>query len=197
MRRAIFFGSKCEYKKTCIVQFVFAMEETGQSLNPRFVAWPLELGLGTHNPRFVAWPLELGLGTHDPRFFAWPLELGLGTRDPRFVAWPLELGLGTHNPRFVAWPLELGLGTHDPRFVAWPLELGLGTRDPRFVVWPLELGLGGGGGLSAVRAQCNYWASGRTRDPCFEIIGAPRGILVTPSGGFARRSTFGSRHGKA
>ena len=36
----------------------------GQSLNPRFVAWPLELGLGTHNPCFVAWPLELGLGTH-------------------------------------------------------------------------------------------------------------------------------------
>ena len=35
---------------------------------PRFVAWPLELGLGTHNPRFFAWPLELGLGTHNPRF---------------------------------------------------------------------------------------------------------------------------------
>ena len=58
------------------------------------------------NPRFVVWPLELGLGTHNPRFFAWPLELGLGTHNPRFVAWPLELGLGTHNPRFVAWPLE-------------------------------------------------------------------------------------------
>ena len=28
-------------------------------------------------PRFVAWPLELGLGTHNPRFFAWPLELGV------------------------------------------------------------------------------------------------------------------------
>ena len=36
-------------------------------LLPRFVAWPLELGLGTHNPRFVVWPLELGLGTHNPR----------------------------------------------------------------------------------------------------------------------------------
>ena len=80
-----------------------------------FVAWPLELGLGTHNPRFVAWPLELGLGTHNPRFVAWPLELGLGAHNPRFVAWPLELGLGTHNPRFFAWPLELGLGTHNPR----------------------------------------------------------------------------------
>ena len=53
---------------------------------PRFVAWPLELGLGTRNPRFVAWPLELGLGTLNPRFVAWPLELGLGTRNPRFVA---------------------------------------------------------------------------------------------------------------
>ena len=76
------------------------LRKPGQSLNPRFVAWPLELGLGTHNPRFVAWPLKLGLGTHNPRFVAWPLELGLGTHNPRFVAWPLELGLGTHNPRF-------------------------------------------------------------------------------------------------
>ena len=33
-----------------------------------FVAWPLELGLGTCNPHFVAWPLELGLGTLNPRF---------------------------------------------------------------------------------------------------------------------------------
>ena len=40
--------------------------------NPRFVAWPLELGLGTLNPRFVVWPLELGLGTLNPRFVAWP-----------------------------------------------------------------------------------------------------------------------------
>ena len=38
---------------------------------------------------------------------------------------------------------------------------------------------------------------GRPRDPYFEILGAPRGIMVTLSGGFARRSTFGSRHGKA
>ena len=60
---------------------------------PRFVVWPLELGLGTHNPRFAAWPLEVGLGTHNPRFVARPLELGLGTRKPRFVAWPLELEL--------------------------------------------------------------------------------------------------------
>ena len=35
--------------------------------NPCFVAWPLELGLGTRNLRFVAWPLELGLGTRNPR----------------------------------------------------------------------------------------------------------------------------------
>ena len=41
---------------------------------------------------------------------------------------------------------------------------------------------------SALRAQCTrsatIWASGRTRDPYFEILGAPRGIMVTPSGGF-------------
>ena len=94
------------------------------------VAWPLELGLGTHNrvgvrdsqctqPRVFAWPLQLGLG--------WPLELGLGTHNPRFFVWPLELGLGTHNSRFVAWPLELGLGTHNP------LELGLETHNPPFL----------------------------------------------------------------
>ena len=104
------------------------LRKPGQSLNPRFVAWPLELGLGTHNPRFVAWPLELELGTHNPCFVAWPLELGLGTHNPRFVAWPLELGLGTLNPRFVAWPLELGLGTCNPQEcrgdIAFPPCLG-------------------------------------------------------------------------
>ena len=75
------------------------LRKPGQLSNPRFVAWPLELGLGTLNPRFVAWPLELGLGTHNPRFVAWPLELGLGTHNPRFVAWPLELGLGIAKDR--------------------------------------------------------------------------------------------------
>ena len=71
------------------------LRKPGQSLNPRFVAQPLELGLGTRNPRFVAWPLELGFGARNPRFVAWPLELGLGTLNPCFVAWPLELGLGS------------------------------------------------------------------------------------------------------
>ena len=45
-----------------------------------------------------------------------------------------------------------------------------------------------GGASSAVCAQCarsaTIWASSRTRDPYFEILGAPRGIMVTPSGGF-------------
>ena len=39
--------------------------------------------------------------------------------------------------------------------------------------------------LGAPQAQCarsaTIWASGRTRDPYFEILGAPRGIMVTPS----------------
>ena len=52
------------------------------------------------------------------------------------------------------------------------------------------------GGASSARSA-TIWASSRTRDPYFEILGAPRGIMVTPSGGFARCSTFGSRHGKA
>ena len=37
----------------------------------------------------------------------------------------------------------------------------------------------------APQAQCalnaTIWVSGRTRDPYFEILGAPRGIMVTPS----------------
>ena len=45
-----------------------------------------------------------------------------------------------------------------------------------------------GGASSAMRAECarsaTIWASGRTRDPYFEILGAPRGIMVTRSGGF-------------
>ena len=47
--------------------------------------------LGTLNPRFVAKLLELGLGTRNARFVPWPLELSLGTRRPHFVAWPFEL----------------------------------------------------------------------------------------------------------
>ena len=104
---------------------------------PRFVAWPLELGSGTHNPRFVAWPLELGLGTHNPRFVAWPLELGSGTHNPCFVARPLKLGLGTHNPRFVAWPLELGLGTH-PCILGDPQKKG--GQNQKWVPHPCLLG---------------------------------------------------------
>ena len=53
---------------------------------------------------------------------------------------------------------------------------------------PGQTFLSKGGALSAVRVQCarsaTIWASGRTRDPYFEILGAPRGIVVTPSGGF-------------
>ena len=80
---------------------------------------------------------------------------------------------------------------------------GLGIPKGRLVLWFESLHLtpsGGslgfifecsphpnGGALSAVRAQCarsaTIWASGRTRDPYFEILGAPRGIMVTPSGG--------------
>ena len=35
-----------------------------------------------------------------------------------------------------------------------------------------------------LKRSATIWASGRTRDPYFEILGAPRGIMVTPSGGF-------------
>ena len=62
-----------------VANLLVLLRKPGQLCNPPYVAWPLELGLGTLNPRFVVWPLELGLGTLNPRFFAWPLELGLGT----------------------------------------------------------------------------------------------------------------------
>ena len=35
-----------------------------------------------------------------------------------------------------------------------------------------------------LKRSATIWASGRTRDPYFEILGAPRGIMVTRSGGF-------------
>ena len=42
-----------------------------------------------------------------------------------------------------------------------------------------------GMGEPLLGAQCarsaTIWASGRTRDPYFEILGPPRGIMVTPS----------------
>ena len=84
---------------------------------------------GTHNPRFVVWPLELGLGTHNPRFVAWPLELGLGTHNPRFVAWPLELGLGTHNPRLAFPPLFSPREGRDKVATSDFVPLCLGTPD--------------------------------------------------------------------
>ena len=41
------------------------------------------------------------------------------------------------------------------------------------------------GGLQAQCARsAPIWASGCTRDPYFEILGFPRGIMVTRSGGF-------------
>ena len=60
-------------------------------------------------------------------------------------------------------------------------------RDP-----DVQMAKAKGGASSAVRAQCSahcarsatIWVSGRTRDPYFDILGAPRGIMVTPSGGF-------------
>ena len=51
---------------------------------------------------------------------------------------------------------------------------------PDSAIWRVPLGA-----LSAARARsATIWASRRTRDPYFEILGAPRGIMVTPSGGF-------------
>ena len=75
--------------------------------------WPRQLGLGTLNPRFVAWPLELGFGTRVLLNVRPTLPWGGGgwVGLAEFVVWPRQLGLGTLNPRFVAWPLELGFGT--------------------------------------------------------------------------------------
>ena len=57
-----------------------------KDVNRRYVAWPLELGLGTLNPRFVVWRLELRSRDLNSRFVAWPLELGLRTRIACFIA---------------------------------------------------------------------------------------------------------------
>ena len=46
----------------------------------RLLSWGVG---GIHNRRFVAKPLELGLGTRSPCFVAWPVELGLGIRNAR------------------------------------------------------------------------------------------------------------------
>ena len=58
---------------------------------------------------------------------------------------------------------------------------GLATSDVQKPVDPMAF-------RGAPQAQCarsaTIWASGRTRDPYFEILGAPRGIMVTPGGGF-------------
>ena len=59
------------------------------------------------------------------------------------------------------------------------------SREPVAHQLPVACRCGLGG---APQAQCarsaTIWASGRTRDPYFEILGAPRGIMVTRSGGF-------------
>ena len=72
--RPLLGSEKAGLRQPILILFPFGnavlLRKWGQSSNPRFVAWPLELGLGTHNPRFVAWPPELGLGTLNPRVAA-------------------------------------------------------------------------------------------------------------------------------
>ena len=48
----------------------------------------------------------------------------------------------------------------------------------------LQLAMSEGAHLAQCARSATIWASGHTRDPYFEIIGAPRGIMVTLSGGF-------------
>ena len=121
---------------------------------PRFVAWPLELGLGTHNPRFVPWPLELGLGTHNPRFVAWPLELGLGTHNPRFVVWPLELGLGTHNPRF---GVAARVGVRDSQSTLCCVAPRVGVRDSQSMLCCVAPRVGVRDSQSTLRCGPSSW----------------------------------------
>ena len=69
-RKASFFGyfrslpygipQKAAVMRGDVANLPVLLRKPGQLSNPRFVAWPLELGLGTLNPRFVALPLELG-----------------------------------------------------------------------------------------------------------------------------------------
>ena len=86
-----------------------------------------------------------------------------------------------------------------PKFRYWaPLETRNDSKQPQCgVEHPIkrcteaqnnlkQLFCGTGHPMGAVRAArgATIWASGRTRDPYFEILGAPRGIMVTRSGGF-------------
>ena len=47
--------------------------------------------------------------------------------------------------------------------------------------------LGGGGGQAQCARSATIWASSRTRDPYFQILGAPRGIIGPPL--FKRRAS--------
>ena len=48
--------------------------------------WPLESGLRTHNPRFVVWPLELGLGT--PKTLSAFIDVVLSSTSDYSVSYP-------------------------------------------------------------------------------------------------------------
>ena len=82
--------------------------------------------------------------------------------------------------------MNLPFGTGTPANVLiWD---GYGPSRTRGDFFDFEVGGHDGAYKGGPQAQCarsaTITASGRTRDPYFEILGAPRGIMVTPSGGF-------------
>ena len=68
-------------------------------------------------PRFVVWPLELGLETHNPRF---GVASRVGVRDSQSTLFCMAPRVGVKHSHALLWPLERGSRR-------WALELGLRT----------------------------------------------------------------------
>ena len=69
-------------------------------------------------------------------------------------------------------------GVHFTKVLHSPAYSGCGCDAGTLMAWALVFG----GRLK--RSARAVQLFGRTRDPYFEILGAPRGIMVTRSGGF-------------
>ena len=76
----------------CHLKILHSEQNPGPSVAPIYFWGEHIRSIFFSFPRFVAWPFELGLGTHNPRFGVAPR---VGVRDSRTLPWPLELGLRT------------------------------------------------------------------------------------------------------
>ena len=131
------------------------LRKPGQLSNPRFVAWPLEFGLGTLNPRFVAWPLELGLGTLNSSIDS------LGN-----IVWICPLALGT-SADLLIWDRE-----GPKRSKGHYMDYGIGSMDGAYkgrlhVAWPFI----GRKMLTERQKEYNAQSTGHVLSTCLHICG--------------------------